>query len=289
MFTWDDLDEPKDEDAEANMCVMANSDNEEGSSHNAKKQPWYLDNSCSRHMTGDKQCFISFIKKEGGLVTFGNNDKGQIKGKCIIGKKDSTKIEDVQYVEGLKHNLLSISQLCDSCFEVIFKPNICEVKQTSSGKIFFNGSRKKNLYVLYLDNIPAESCFITIEKDKWIWHKRAGHVRMKTISIISELDLVRGLPKINFDKDKICEACTKGKQVKSTFKSINIISTQRPLELLHTYLFGPVRSASLSGKQYGFVIVDDFSRYTWVLFLKHKDEAFEAFKFFCILVQNEKE
>ena len=83
-----------------------------------------------------------------------------------------------------------------------------------------------------MDDIPAESCFITIEKDKWIWHKRAGHVSMKTISKISQLDLVRGLSKINYDKDKICEACAKGKQIKSSFKSINVISTQRPLELL---------------------------------------------------------
>ena len=61
---------------------------------------------------------------------------------------------------------------------------------------------------------------------------------------------------------------------------------KKPLELLHIDLFGPIRTASLAGKQYGFVIVDDFSRYTCVLFLKHKDEAFEKF---CNLVQNEKE
>jgi len=197
------------------------------SSQNARRKPWYLDSGCSRHMTGDRHCFISFIKKEGGAVTFGNNDKGQIKGKGIIGKNNSAKIEDVQYVEGLKHNLLSISQLCDSGFEVIFKPNICEVKQVSTGKIFFTGSCKKNLYVLYLDDIPAETCFMSIDKDKWIWHKRAGHVSMKTISKISQLDLVRGLPKINFDKDKICEACVRGKQVKNSLKSNNVVSTKK--------------------------------------------------------------
>jgi len=151
---------------------------------NSRRKPWFLDSGCSRHMTGDKKCFISFIKREGGLVTFGNNDKGQIKGKGTIGKNNSAKIEDVQYVEGLKHNLLRISQLCDSGFEVIFKPNICEVKQVSTGNIFFTGSRLKNLYVLFLDDIPADSCFMSIAKDKWIWHKRAGHVSMKTISKI---------------------------------------------------------------------------------------------------------
>ncbi len=238
-------------------------------------------------MTGDRRCFLSFVQKEGGSVTFGNNNTAQIKGKGIIGKNNSAKIENVQYVEGLKHNLLSISQLCDSGFEVIFKPNICEVKQTSSGKVFFSGSRKKNLYVLYLDDIPAESCFMSIEKDKWIWHKRAGHVSMKTISKISQLDLVRGLPKIKFDKDKVCEACVRGKQVKSSFHLKDFISTKKPLELLHIDLFGPVNTTSLGGKQYGFVIVDDYSRFTWVLFLKNKDESCDAFKNFCKLVQNE--
>ena len=83
-------------------------------------------------MTGDKQSFLSFIKKEGGLVTFDNNGKAQIKGISVIGKINSAKIENVQYVKGLKHNLISVSQLCDSGFEVTFKPQTCEVRQGSS-------------------------------------------------------------------------------------------------------------------------------------------------------------
>jgi len=120
-----------------------------------------------------------------------------------------------------------------------------------------------------------------LKKDKWICHKRAGHISMKTIAKLSQLDLVRGLPKISFEKDKICEACVKGKQVKSSIKTIEFISTQKPLELFHIDLFGPVQTVSLTDKRYGFVIVDDFSRFTWVLFLKHKDESFEAFQNFC--------
>ena len=96
-----------------------------------------MDSGCSRHMTGDRKCFFSFEKKNGGTVTFGNNDKGKIRGNGTLGRINTAKIQNVQYVEGLKHNLLSISQLCDSGFEVTFKHNICEVKQTSSRKIFF--------------------------------------------------------------------------------------------------------------------------------------------------------
>nr|XP_027188629.1 uncharacterized protein LOC113785792 [Cicer arietinum] len=96
---------------------------------NTKRKPWFLDSGCSRHMTGDRNCFITFSKKDGGSVTFGNDDQAQIKGNGTIGKTNSAQINDVQYVEGLKHNLLSISQLCDNGCEVVFKPKVCEVKQ----------------------------------------------------------------------------------------------------------------------------------------------------------------
>jgi len=115
-------------------------------------------------MTGDMNCFLTFKKKDGGLVTFGNNYKGKIRGKCTIGKINSTKIENVQYVEGLKHNLLSISQLCNSGFEVVFKPNICEIRQTSSNKLLFSGSREKNLYVLDLNDMHVNHVLCLLKK-----------------------------------------------------------------------------------------------------------------------------
>jgi hypothetical protein len=120
-----------------------------------------------------------------GLVTFGNNDQGKIRGKGTIGNTNSAKVENVQYIKGLKHNLLIISQLCDSGFEVVFKPNICEIRKTPSNKLCFTESRKKNLYVLNLNDMPAESCFISLEKDKWIWDKRVGHISMKTNAKLS--------------------------------------------------------------------------------------------------------
>ena len=92
-------------------------------------------------------------------------------------------------------------------------------------------------------------------------------------SKLSKKDLVKGLPKANFSKNKICDACQIGKQTKSSFKTKKLISTSKPLELLHMDLFGPTRVASQGGKSYAFVIVDDYTRYTWVLFLAHKNEA----------------
>jgi hypothetical protein len=103
-----------------------------------------------------------------------------------------------------------------------------------------------------------------------------------------KLDLVKGLPITKFVKDKICDACQLGKQTKSSFKKKKIISTSRPLELLHMDLFGLIRTASLNGKLYAFVIVDDYSRYKWVLFLAHKNKAHKTFVKHCRRIQNEK-
>jgi len=90
-------------------------------------QQWYLDSGCSKHMTGDKSKFLSLSFKQEGHVTYVNNNKGRILGKGSIGDKDILVIHDVLYVEGLKHNLMSISQLCDKGFQVIFKTNTCEI------------------------------------------------------------------------------------------------------------------------------------------------------------------
>ena len=101
-------------------------------------------------------------------------------------------------------------------------------------------------------------------------------------------DLVICLPKLKFEKNKLCEACQKGKQVKISFQIKNIVSTSKPLELLHIDLFGPYRTMSLGGNYYGLVIVDDYSRFTWTLFLKTKNEAFDAFRKLAKVIQNEK-
>ena len=99
--------------------------------------------------------------------------------------------------------------------------------------------------------------------------------------------MVRGLPLDLEEKPETCETCIKSKQVKSSFDKKIEISTKRPLELLHMDLFGPNLVSSLGGKLYGLVIVDDYSRYTWVHFLFAKSDTFEVFESFINRIQNE--
>ena len=94
---------------------------------------------------------------------------------------------------------------------------------------------------------------------------------------MSKKDLVRGLPRLNFKIDHLCNACQKGRLTKSSFKSINDVSTNNFLELVHMDLFGPSRTRSLGGKRYAFVIVDNFLIFTCVFFLASKHETFDEF------------
>ena len=113
-------------------------------------------------------------------------------------------------------------------------------------------------------------------------------MNMILITQIKKNELVRGLPKISLENDKVCEACQMGTQIKTSFKNKIFIFTLRPLELFHMDLFGPSRTTSLGGKLYSLVIMDDFSIYTWVLFLAHKNDAFHEFSKLCRKNQNEK-
>lgn len=90
---------------------------------------------------------------------------------------------------------------------------------------------------------------------------------MEHLNKLVKHDLVIGLPKIKFIKDRLCDACKKGKQIKVSFKINNVVTTSRPLQLIHIDLFSPTRIRSFGSNVYALVIADDYSRYSWTLFL----------------------
>jgi len=173
-------------------------------------------------------------------VTYGDNNKGRILGVGKIGTNSSTSIENVLLVEGLKHSLLSVSQLCDKGYLVSFESRNCVIENKHDRNIKHIGYRINNVYM------------------------------------------------INLDQKQNHDVCQNGKQVRVSFKSKNIVSTTQPLQLLHMDLFGPSRTISFGGNYYAFVIVDDYSRFTWTLFLTHKKDVFHAFKKLAKIIQNKK-
>ena len=127
-------------------------------------------------------------------------------------------------------------------------------------EVIFVGDRKDNIYTIDVENFSIqEKCFSTLKDDSWLWHRRLGHASISTISTFSKKNLVNGLPSLVFEIDKVCDTCQFGKQVKISFKLKKFISSFRPLQQLHMDLFRLSRTASLGGKHYAFVIVDDFN------------------------------
>ena len=96
----------------------------------------------------------------------------------------------------------------------------------------------------------------------WLWHRRLGHVGMKQLNRLVKHDLVKGLKDVVFEKDKLCSSCQAGKQVRNTHPKKSMMSTSKAFELLHIDLFGLTQYTSIGGSKYGFVIVDDYTRYT---------------------------
>nr|KAJ0188935.1 hypothetical protein LSAT_V11C900504880 [Lactuca sativa] len=245
------------------------------SMYQGQEHLWYLDSGCSRHMTGSKSLLEDYVKKTGPAVTYGDNGKGFTKGYGNI-KCNNVVFQNVSYVKGLKHNLISISQLCDADYEVHFTKKEGRVVNTDKN-IVLSASRKDDIYVLdmFSSDKALMQCFFTKSQTNLsrIWHKRFSHLNFKNLSKISNQDLVRGLPKFSIVKDKMCSACEQGKQTKSSFKPKSCSSISVPLHLLHMDLFGPIPVRSLGGNKYTLVVVDEFTRFTWVVFLKKKSHA----------------
>ncbi|GJU87857.1 retrovirus-related pol polyprotein from transposon TNT 1-94 [Tanacetum coccineum] len=185
-------------------------------------------------------------------------------------------ISRVYYVEGLGHNLFSIGQFCDSNLEVAFRQHTCFIRNLE-GVDLLTGSRGNNLYTLSLGDMMASSPICLLLKasktKSWLWHRRLSHLNFGAINHLARHGLVRGLPKLKFEKDHLCSACAMGKSKKKPHKPKSEDTNQEKLYLLHMDLCGPMRVASVNGKKYILVIVDDYSRFTWVKCLRSKDEA----------------
>ena len=226
---------------------------------------WYLDSGCSRHMIGDRSLFKVFESKKGGNVTFSDGSKSQIKGKGIISLPGLPDIANVLYVEGLRVNLLSIGQIYDQDFMVLFLKGKCLVMDESEKKLISGVHTLDKCYGLVPEaDIVCNSIRLPNED---LWHQRMGYASYKHLSIVSKHKSVLGIPKLNRVNNKVCGPCQLGKQMKAKHPSTQTSATSRLLELLHLDLMGLTRIESFGGKRYILVVVDNFTRYTWVILL----------------------
>ncbi|GJZ18383.1 retrovirus-related pol polyprotein from transposon TNT 1-94 [Tanacetum coccineum] len=199
-----------------------------------------------------------------GTVCFGNDHFAAITGYGDYVQGNLT-ICHVYYVEGLGHNLLSVGQFCDGDLEVAFRLNMCHVWNLEGDDLLM-GSRDSNLYTISISKMVASSpvCLMSrvTSTKSWLWHRRLSHLYFGTIIQLTSHDLVDGLLKFKYHKNYLCSACEQGKSKKTSLPPKLVPSTKSKLELLHMDLCWPMRVASINGKKYILVIVDDYSWYT---------------------------
>ncbi|GJV21873.1 ribonuclease H-like domain-containing protein [Tanacetum coccineum] len=225
--------------------------------HPQKEYQCYVDNRCSRHMTGNMSYLLDFKEFDGGYVTFGGGAKG---GK--ITSKGTLKISKLDFED-----------LADE------------------SQVLLKVPRKNNMYSVDIKNIvPKESLTCLAIKatldESMLWHMRLGHVNFKTINKLVKENLTRGLPTKRFEIDQSYVVCLKGKQHKASCKSKIQNSITQLLFMLHMDLFGPTFVSSLMNKKYYLVVTDDYSRFTWVFFLASKDETSGILKRFITEIEN---
>ena len=226
-------------------------------------------------MTGNIELLSSFKEQEGCSVTFGGSQKGRIKGYGMI-VKGEVRVNQVSYVDGLKHNLISVSQLCDNGLDVFFNIKHCIMYKADTRIEVMRADRRGDLYLICFDtmDVKKEICLVSVTNEEaWLWHTRFCHLNFHTLDKLVRLNLVKGLPKIKFEKDHLCSACEMGKLKRSAHRSKADPSYDKPLQLLHVDLCGPISVQSLGGKKYILVLIDEFSRFTWVEFVRKKSHV----------------
>jgi hypothetical protein len=250
-----------------------------------------LDRECTNHMTEERRMFTSFDNNDfpSDYTIFCDNSQGKVLGFDKIAITTEYPISKVLLVEFLNYNLLSVSQICEMDYNCLFTNKGVTVFMRSDGSFAFKGVLRWKLYLMNFipEEVELNKCLIAKTNMGWLWHRRLALIGMRNLHKLQKVGHILGLTNIIFENDTPCGACQVGKQDGDHHHAKNIMTTTRPLEMLHMDLFGPITYISIDGNKYGLVIIDDYSHFTWVFFLQDKSEIQKVLKKFLKRAQNE--
>nr|GEX35074.1 retrovirus-related Pol polyprotein from transposon TNT 1-94 [Tanacetum cinerariifolium] len=224
-------------------------------------------------------------------------DAAYLQTQLLIAKKEEAGIQlqaeefdlmaaaaDLDEIEEVNANCILMANLQQaSTSEVAFRRNAC-FDRNLEGVDLLKGDRSTNLYTINLHEMDSASPICLMARasstKSWLWHQRVSHLNFDIINDLAKNNLVSGLPKFKYHKENLCPSCELGKSKRASHPPKPVPNSRQRLHLLHIDLCGPMRIASINGKRYVLVIVDDYSRYMWVHFLRSKDEAPEVIKTF---------
>nr|KAJ0205253.1 hypothetical protein LSAT_V11C500244610 [Lactuca sativa] len=202
-----------------------------------------------------------------------NADKGKRCSNHMTG--DQNKVQDVKEYKGSR---------------MVLTANNARLPVAQTGKTKIMPGNKSDMVSLHnVYHVPAESAYVEKTRKNEtsdLWHARLGHVGYHKLKLIMEKSILKGLPQLKVKTNIICAGCQYGKAHKLPYKESNF-RAKKPLELIHSDVFGPVKQTSVSGMRYMVTFIDDYSRYVWVFFMKEKSETFSKFLEFKTTVKGE--
>ncbi|KAK2412918.1 hypothetical protein QL285_048063 [Trifolium repens] len=282
---WEDNVNYAELDYEEETLLMAKT--EKG--NEVKEEAWYLDSGCSNHMIGNKDWLFDFDASFRDSVKLGNDAKMSVMGKGNVKLFINGKIHvvsNVYYLPGLNTNLLSVGQLQQTNVTLVFKEDTCKAYHDEKGLIFSTQMSGNRMYIIYAPVIVPMCLQITKDEKTHLWHNRYGHLSVNGLKLLSKKNMVKGLPELGNIEGK-CSDCIVAKHKRDSIPKQARWRATEKLQLIHSDICGPINPSSNGGRRYFITFTDDFSRKTWVYIMKEKSEAFDIFKNFKALVENE--
>ncbi|CAL2230472.1 unnamed protein product [Prunus armeniaca] len=197
---------------------------------------WYVDSGCSNHMTGNKEMLIDINASVTGKVQMPTGELVSIAGMgtLVLDTSSGTKyIREVMYLPGLRENLLSVGQMDEHGYHLVFGSSMCSIYDDSSLKnlIMKVAMRKNKCYPLSLSSNDYVALRAGISNSTWIWHQRMGHLHLKGLHQLKEKEMIHGLPYLE-DVNEVCGGCQLGKQHREWFPKDQVWRASTPLELI---------------------------------------------------------
>ncbi|KAL0316877.1 UNVERIFIED_CONTAM: Retrovirus-related Pol polyprotein from transposon TNT 1-94 [Sesamum radiatum] len=251
---------------------------------------WYIDSAASNHMTYNKGAFQTLDESFKTNVKLGDNHIVKVEGKgsvAINTKKGTRIINDVMYIPNLRTNLFSVGQMMEKGYTLHFGGDSCTIYDNKDKTLKIAEVRMKEhrcfpIHLQYMGRTAMKAQ----EDQSWLWHRRLGHFNFQGLKILHQKKMMTDLPQIQAIEGA-CEACLQGKQHKKPFPSGTSWRAKAVLELIHTDVCGPMRTPSHEQNRYFILFIDDYSRMTWVYFMREKSEVFKVFKKFKNLVEKQ--
>ena len=198
-------------------------------------------------------------------------------------KKGMKLISDMLLVLELDQNLLSVSQMVSHGYSLVFENNHCTIFDPARKEIANVAMENKSFSFMWQHSRDVLKAKVD---ETWLWHKRYGHYHLNALKYLHDKQILRNLPPIQV-YDDVCDACLLGELHRQHFPIEKAWRAREKLELVHTDLCSPMRTLFLSENKYFILFIDDFTRMTWVYFLRQKSNVLHVFKKFKSLVETE--